>query len=154
MFLMILSNIWKVRMIMIKTDEFVTEVSGISSLSELLSADLGKPCLLIVHGSSSLSADVHDEELKSFFKNAPYITALADNEPDSDIAALFDMVIPSGDTSEYTAKLFKDKTKWQAEQINACFITARNGSQADILDCESKAFFRLMAEKNGGSINE
>ena len=138
----------------IKTDEFVTEVSGIASLSELKGAELGKPCMLIVQGDGSLSADKSDKALDDFFMNAPYITALAADSPSEDAASRFDMVIPAGDTREYTAKLFKDKTKWQADQINTCFIAARKGSQADILDCESRAFYRLMAEKNGGSDNE
>ena len=131
----------------IKTDEFVTEVSGIASLSELKDAELGTPCMLIVQGSDSLSADSSDKALDDFFLNAPYITALAADSPSGDAASRFDMVIPAGDTSEYTAQLFKDKT-------NACFIAARKGSQADILDCESRAFYRLMAAKNGGSDNE
>ncbi len=138
----------------IKTDEFVTEVSGIASLSELKDAELGTPCMLIVQGSDSLSADSSDKALDDFFLNAPYITALAADSPSGDAASRFDMVIPAGDTSEYTAQLFKDKTKWQADQINACFIAARKGSQADILDCESRAFYRLMAAKNRGSDNE
>ena len=61
----------------IKTDEFVTEVSDIASLSELKDAELGTPCMLIVQGSDSLSADRSDKALDGFFLNAPYITALA-----------------------------------------------------------------------------
>ena len=138
---------------MIKTDEFVTEVNGIASLSELTEADLGDPCLLIVHGGS-ISADSSDSKISEFFTNAPFVTALADDEPDSSISGLFDMVIPTEDISGFTAKLFKDKTRFQAEQINTCFISARKGSQSDILDCESKAFYRLLADKMGGSSNE
>ena len=137
----------------IKNDEFVTEASGIASLSELTEADLGTPCMLIVHGSG-ISADISDEKIRDFFVNAPFVTALADDEPDNSISELFDMVIPTEDISGFTAKLFKDKTRFQAEQINTCFIAARKGSQADILDCESRAFYRLLADKMGGSSNE
>ena len=137
----------------IKTDGFVTEVSGIASLDELTEAELGDPCLLIVHADSSISAG-SSAKTPEFFANAPFVTALADNEPGSSISGLFDMVIPAGDTGEFTAKLFKDKTKFQAEQINSCFIAARRGSQEDILDCESKAFYRLLADKTGGGSDE
>lgn len=137
----------------IRTDEFVTEVSDIASLSELPDAELGDPCLLIVHGSG-ISADGTDSAAADLLTNAPFVTALADDEPDNSIAELFDMVIPTDDISGFTAKLFKDKTRFQAKQINTCFIAARKGSQADILDCESRAFYRLLADKIGGSSNE
>ena len=137
----------------IKTDEFVTEVSGIASLDELPEAELGTPCLLIVHVNGSISAG-NSNKTSEFFVNAPFVTALADNEPDSSISGFFDMVIPAENTGEFTAKLFKDKTRFQAEQINTCFIAARKGSQSDILDCESKAFYRLLADKTGGSSDE
>ena len=60
-------------------------------LSELTSADLGEPCLLIVHDNGSMRAGDEAEEV-SFFSDLPYITALASDEPYADIAKFFDIV--------------------------------------------------------------
>ena len=137
----------------INIKEYVTEVSGISSLSELIGADLGSPCMLIVKGGS-ISTDAGNSELDGFFRNAAYLTALADNEPSEELAKRFDMVISADEADEWTERLFKDKTKWAADQITACFVKARTGTAEEVLDCESRAFYRLMAVKNGGSSNE
>ena len=113
----------------INIKEFTTEVSGISSLNELTGAELGTPCLLIVMGSN-ISADTDNADLDGFFRNAPFLTALADDAPSEELSKRFDMVIPT------------------------CFIKARTGTAEEVLDCESRAFYRLMAVKNGGSSNE
>lgn len=133
--------------------EYVTEVSGITSLGELIGADLGSPCMLIVHGSS-ISADIDNKDIVDFLTNIQCVTALADDEPSEELSELFDMVIPEDGIDEWTARLFKDKSKWAADQITACFVKARTGTAEEVLDCESRAFYRLMAVKNGGSSNE
>ena len=137
----------------INIKEYTSEISGIASLSELMGAELGSPCLLIVSGGN-ISAEADNTALDDFFRNAPFLTALADDQPSEELAKRFDMVIPTEGIDEWTARLFKDKTKWAADQITACFINARTGTAAEVLDCESRAFYRLMAVKNGGSSNE
>ena len=137
----------------INIKEYTTEISGIASLSELMGAELGSPCLLIVSGGN-ISAEADNTALDDFFRNAPFLTALADDQPSEELAKRFVMVIPTEGIDEWTARLFKDKTKWAADQITACFIKARTGTAAEVLDCESRAFYRLMAVKNGGSSNE
>ena len=132
--------------------EYTTEVSGVTSLSQLLVEDLGSPCLLIVK-ESRITSDV-SSDIRKFFKNASFLTALADDAPTQELAELFDMVIPAEGIGEWTERLFKDKTKWASDQITACFVKARTGTAEEILDCESRAFYRLMAVKNGGSSNE
>ena len=107
--------------------------------------------MLIVYGGGALSAD------GSFPADTPFITAYAAAEDEcvsDSIRKAFDLVISAEGTDEYVEKLFKDKTKMKINEINKCFITARNGSQEDVLTCESKAFYRLMAVKNGGGSDE
>ena len=132
--------------------EYTTEISGLTSLGALLDAELGSPCLLIVK-NSKISGDISDD-VRDFFTKAPFLTALADDKPSEELAELFDMVIPAEGIDEWTARLFKDKSKWAADQITACFVKARTGTAAEVLDCESRAFYRLMAVKNGGGSNE
>lgn len=135
----------------IEKKEFVTEISGAASLSELCenTAELGSPCMLIVHTDGSLSADAE------FPCDIPFITAAAVSGDISDeLRSRFDLVIPEEETIAFTEKLFKDKTPGQVKEINKCFIAARKGTQEDILECESRAFYRLMAAKNGGGCNE
>lgn len=132
--------------------EYTTEISGMTSLSALLGAELGNPCLLIVK-NSRISGGISDD-IRDFFTKAPFLTVLADDEPSEELAELFDMVIPAEGIDEWTARLFKDKSKWAADQITACFVKARTGSASEVLDCESRAFYRLMAVKNGGGSNE
>lgn len=138
----------------IKTEikEYTTEVSGLISLGTLLDAELGSPCLLIVK-DSKISGDI-SSDIRAFFTKAPFLTALADDAPSEELTALFDMVIPSEGIDEWTARLFKEKSKWAADQITACFVKARTGTAAEVLDCESRAFYRLMAAKIGGGRNE
>ena len=136
----------------IEIKEYTTEVSGMTSLSELLDSELGSPCLLIVKNSKITGGISND--IRDFFTKASFLTALAEDEPSEELAELFDMVIPAEGIDEWTARLFKDKSKWAADQITACFVKARTGTAAEVLDCESRAFYRLMAVKNGGGSNE
>lgn len=133
--------------------DLVTEVREAQSLSQVCgdTAVLGQPCMLIVYGSADFAADA------SFPEDIPFITAFAADDTDSvsgDVRNAFDLIIAAETADEYTEKLFKDKTAKQIHEINKCFIAARTGSQEDILACESRAFYRLMAEKNGGAGNE
>ena len=124
-------------------NKLYTDVSNVDKLSKLICADLGEPCLLIVHDNSSLQ--VGDEaNVCSFFSDLPYITALASDKPYTDIAKFFDIVIPTVKVGEYADNLFKDKTEFQIREITSCFVTARNGSTDDILNAESRAFYRLI----------
>ena len=133
--------------------EFVTEVRGAGSVSEICGAaeSLGEPCMLIVYGGEGFDCE------GGFPADVPFITAYAASEGETvsdGIRAAFDLVISAEGVDEYTGKLFKDKSKWAVNEINKCFIAARKGSQEDILTCESRAFYRLMAAKNGGGSNE
>lgn len=135
----------------IENKGFITEVRDAVSVSELCMSikDLGEPCMLIVYMNSSM---VQDAEFPS---DLPFITAAAvSGDAECSAAKVFDLVIPEEDTAAFTEKLFKDKTEEQIREINKCFIAARKGSQEDILECESRAFYRLMAAKNGGGSNE
>lgn len=129
--------------------EFVTEVFELASAEELRSAQLGEPCLLIVHGD----AVTNTAGLADYLANAHCMTALAAAKPSAELAAMFDLVISPEGIAGYTAELFKDMTKKQAAEITGCFVTARHGSTREVLDAESRAFFRLIAEKTGGNAN-
>ena len=134
-----------------KTDT-VTEISEISGLSCLEGADIGSPALLIVHISGNVGTD---ESIRNFFLNAPFITAAAGSPSDGSLSGLFDLVITEEEAAELPEKLYKDKSLRQINEINDIFIAARKGaSQEELLTMESKAFYRLMAEKNGGGSNE
>ena len=138
----------------IDSGEFVTFVTGAESVSELLGSmeSLGSPCVLIVKTDASFSADA------AFPADIPFITAIAADEGQLPEKAgdVFDILLTSEEAEGYAEKLFKDKTKFQADQITACFIAARQGK--DVLGCASRAFYRLMEVKNnsaeGGSTNE
>jgi hypothetical protein len=134
-------------------NELYTEVSKVDMLSELNSADLGEPCLLIVHDNGSMRAS-DEAEVVNFFSDLPYITALASDEPYADIAKFFDIVIPAEKACEYAENLFKDKTAFQIREITSCFVTARNGSINDVLDAESSAFYRLIKHISMGEQDE
>jgi len=137
-------------MMKIEIKNAVTEVRDTSSVSEILScgSELGEPCLLIVFPGKDFSAD------EPFPPETPYMTAIAaDEDKAQEYRSAADLVIPAGDVDGYTEKLFKDKSLSQIREITACFTAARNGSQEYVLARESKAFYRLMAEKNGGSSN-
>lgn len=137
----------------IEKEEFVTKISNADSIKEINASrdELGSPCMLIVYGI----ADLNTEE--GFPADTPFITAFAADDTknvSSSVRNCFDLVISTENADEYVQKLFKDKSRSQINEINACFIAARSGSQEDVLSCESKAFYRLMAEKNGGAGNE
>ena len=137
----------------IEKEEFVTKISNADSIKEINAAreELGSPCMLIVYGI----ADLNTEE--GFPADTPFITAFAADDTEnvsSSVRNCFDLVISTENADEYVRNLFKDKSRSQINEINACFIAARNGSQEVVLSCESKAFYRLMAEKNGGAGNE
>ena len=135
----------------IEKKEFVTEVRDAISVSELCKSikEFGEPCMLIVYMNSSMVQDA------GFPSDLPFITAAAvKGDEERSASKVFDLVIPAEDTEAFTEKLFKDKTKEQIMEINKCFIAARKGSQEEILECESRAFYRLMAAKNGGSSND
>ena len=135
----------------IEKKEFITEEWEAASLSELC-ADIkayGEPCMLLVHTGAAISKDA------AFPCDTPFITAAAvSGEADSELTSCFDLVIPEEESEAFTEKLFKDKTPFQVREINKCFIAARKGTQEEILECESRAFYRLMAAKNGGGCNE
>lgn len=137
---------------MIEQTEFITEVRGLSELSELVTAQLGDPCLVIVYDDASMVIEPN-EALSAFFENAPFLTAFATDRPTEALRVLFDIVIPSEGAADYAAALFKDQSKKQAKEITSCFLTARKGTQAEILEAESRAFYRLISEKKGGNAN-
>ena len=127
-------------------NEFYAEISGISALSELVGIQFGQPSLVIIKGDGISSVgDIN--AVTEFFRNAPFMTALAADAPDENISRFFDMVIPAENIGDYTHKLFKDKNPKQVAAITACFTAARNYNADKVLECESKAFYRLMAEK-------
>ncbi len=137
----------------INKKEFVTEASEVIALSELCEniGALGQPCLLMIRPAEVMSLDAE------FPDDTPFITAIVlktDEGFSEDMYKHFDLVVNEEEADEYADKLFKDKSRKQIEEINRCFITARKSSQEDILECESRAFYRLMADKNGGGSNE
>ncbi|MBQ4466190.1 MAG: hypothetical protein II916_09545 [Oscillospiraceae bacterium] len=104
---------------MIEQTEFTTEVRGLTNLSELVTAQLGDPCLVIVYGDASMEIELNDA-LSAFFENAPFLTALASDHLTDAARALFDIVIPSEGAADYAAALFKDQSRKQAKEITSC----------------------------------
>lgn len=136
----------------ITKNENTTEIRDISDLTSLAGADIGSPALLIVYMTENTSAG---ESAKEFFRNAPFITVAAGDISNADVLSLFDLSVSEDDAAELPGKLYKDKSRSQIDEINAIFIAARKGaSQEELLTMESKAFYRLMADKNGGGSNE
>ena len=134
-----------------KTDT-LTEIREISDLGSLAGADIGSPALLIVYTDDNVGTD---DNIRDFFLNAPFITAAAGVTQGSSTASLFDLVLTVEEAQELPEKLFKDKSRRQINEINDIFIAARKGaSQEELLTMESRAFYRLMADKNGGGSNE
>ena len=133
--------------------DFYTQISTLASLDELPSADIGKPCLLIVRDNGGIKTG-DEGAVRDFFRKAPFVTALASNEPDAGVSGFFDMVIPAEGVEDYAAEIFKDKSPMQIREITGCFTAARNGSSQDVLDAESRAFYRLIASITGGIANE
>jgi len=139
---------------------YAVKVSDIASLYELTSASakLDSACLVIVYPDSNTVIGNSSEEIssvKEFLTNANFVSAAAcSSDTDEKLTALFDLKIDSDEVDEYVEKLFKDKTKKQITEINACFTASRTASAEKVLEIESRAFYRLMADKNGGNSNE
>lgn len=144
----------------ITNNEITAKVSQISSLYQLLEnkEQLGEPCLLLICTDSSTVLGADDKEktaVKDFLADAQFISAIvSEGEPSEELRAAADLCIKSEEADEYIKKLFKDKTKKQIQEINACFTAARKAPAEKVLEIESRAFYRLMADKNGGAANE
>lgn len=144
----------------ITADDIVTKVCQLSSLYQLSQEreQLGEPCLLLMYvgdGTVLGSDDSEKAEAARFLAEADFMTAVVSEGDISDeLASAADLVLRADETDEYVAKLFKDKTKKQIKEINACFIKARTAPAEEVLATESRAFYRLMADKNGGNSNE
>ena len=144
----------------IANKDIITEVCQISSLYQLLDQreQLGEPCLIMIFVNSKTVLGSNDTEkaaVRSLLSNAPFMSAIvSDDEISDELSSAADLVLKASNAQEYTEKLFKDKTKKQVAEITACFTAARKGSAEDVLNVESRAFYRLMADKNGGNSNE
>ena len=143
----------------INKTEITTTICQLSSLYQLLEnkEQLGEPCLLLIHTDNGTVLGSDDSEkaaVRKFLAEAPFMSAVVSDSADSELADAADMFIKAEEADEYVEKLFKDKTKKQIQEINACFIAAKKAPAAEVLDIESRAFYRLMAEKNGGNSNE
>ena len=143
----------------INKTEITTTICQLSSLYQLLEnkEQLGEPCLLLIHTDNGTVLGSDDSEkaaVRKFLSEAPFMSAVVSDSADSELADAADMFIKAEEADEYVEKLFKDKTKKQIQEINACFIAAKKAPAAEVLDIESRAFYRLMAEKNGGNSNE
>lgn len=144
----------------INKNEITAKVSQISSLYQLLDSkeQLGEPCLLLIYTDSSTVLGADDSEksaVKAFLSDAQFMSAIvSEGEPSEELRAAADMCIKADEADEFVEKIFKDKTKKQIQEINACFIAARKAPAEKVLELESRAFYRLMADKNGGGANE
>lgn len=144
----------------INKNEITAKVSQISSLYQLLDSkeQLGEPCLLLIYTDSSTVLGADDSEksaVKAFLSDAQFMSAIvSEGEPSEELKAAADMCIKAEEADEFVEKIFKDKTKKQIQEINACFIAARKAPAEKVLELESRAFYRLMADKNGGGANE
>ena len=144
----------------ISKTEIITSVCQISSLYQLLGSkeQLGEPCLLLILTDSSTVLGADDSEkaaVREFLSEAPFMSAVvSESGADSELSSAADMSIKAEEADEYVEKLYKDKTKKQIQEINACFTAARKSPAEEVLGIESRAFYRLMADKNGGSSNE
>ena len=141
-------------------NEITARVSQISSLYQLLEnkEQLGEPCLLLIYTDSSTVLGADDSEksaVKTFLTDAQFMSAVvSEGEPSEELKAAADMCIKAEEADEFVEKIFKDKTKKQIQEINACFTAARKAPAEKVLEIESRAFYRLMADKNGGGANE
>ncbi len=139
---------------------YAVKVTDISSLYELVGAaeQLSSACLVIVYPQSSTVVGNTEEEIsavRELLRSADFITAAAfDDDADEKLAHEFDLRLKSSEVDEYVEKLFKDKAEKQIKEINACFTASRTAPAEKVLEIESKAFYRLMADKNGGNSNE
>lgn len=144
----------------INKNEITAKVSQISSLYQLLDSkeQLGEPCLLLIYTDSSTVLGADDSEksaVKAFLSDAQFMSAIvSEGEPSEELRGAADMCIKAEEADEFVEKIFKDKTKKQIQEINACFTAARKAPAEKVLELESRAFYRLMADKNGGGANE
>ncbi|SEH84939.1 hypothetical protein SAMN02910265_03029 [Ruminococcus flavefaciens] len=144
----------------VNNNGYAVKVTDISSLYELVGSaeQLSNACLVIVYPQISTVVGNSEEEIsavRELLKNAGFITAAAfDDDTDEQLAHEFDLRLKSSEVDEYVEKLFKDKTEKQIKEINACFTASRTAPAEKVLEIESKAFYRLMADKNGGNSNE
>ena len=144
----------------INKNEITAKVSQISSLYQLLDSkeQLGEPCLLLIYTDSSTVLGADDSEksaVKAFLSDAQFMSAIvSEGEPSEELRAAADMCIKAEEADEFVEKIFKDKTKKQIQEINACFTAARKAPAEKVLELESRAFYRLMADKNGGGSDE
>lgn len=144
----------------INKNEITAKVSQISSLYQLLDSkeQLGEPCLLLIYTDSSTVLGADDSEksaVKAFLSDAQFMSAIvSEGEPSEELRAAADMCIKAEEADEFVEKIFKGKTKKQIQEINACFTAARKAPAEKVLELESRAFYRLMADKNGGGANE
>lgn len=143
-----------------KTNPYIAKVSQISSLFQLTEEKelLNNFCFVIVFPQDVAVIGNNAEEIsavKEFFVNAPFMTAIAcDETTEETFASIFDIRLNTTEVEEYTEKLFKDKTQRQIMEINACFTASRTFTAEKVLELESKAFYRLMTDKNGGNSHE
>jgi hypothetical protein len=144
----------------INKNEITAKFSQISSLYQLLDSkeQLGEPCLLLIYTDSSTVLGADDSEksaVKAFLSDAQFMSAIvSEGEPSEELRAAADMCIKAEEADEFVEKIFKDKTKKQIQEINACFTAARKAPAEKVLELESRAFYRLMADKNGGGSDE
>ena len=144
----------------INKNEITAKVSQISSLYQLLDSkeQLGEPCLLLIYTDSSTVLGADDSEksaVKAFLSDAQFMSAIvSEGEPSEELRAAADMYIKAEEADEFVEKIFKDKKKKQIQEINACFTAARTAPAEKVLEIESRAFYRLMADKNGGGSDE
>lgn len=143
----------------INNNNAVTEILGIDSLYRLINSaeQFGSARLLLIFTQPDTVLGADDAEkkaVKSFLSNAPFMSAVvSDDEISDELISAADLVLKASEINEYTEKLFKDKSFKQISEITACFTAARNSSAEKVLELESKAFYRLMADKNGGNSN-
>lgn len=134
-----------------KQDESITEVYVTDNTAELIrsSKEIGKPALLVIHAEQPLK-DTDDPEAAAYFRNAPYLTALARGEgyEQTESSQPFDFEIAETELEVYLTDLYKDRTPLQIREITRCFTKARSGITEEIMAAESAGFYRLMAEKN------
>lgn len=142
----------------ITKNDITAEVSHIGSLYELLGQreQIGDPCLLIIRADEStvLGADETEKsEVREYLARASFMSAVVSEDNDrSELSEAADMVITPQEAEDFAEKLFKDKTKKQIQEINSCFTAARTATAEEVLGTESRAFYRLMSEKNGGQL--
>lgn len=129
-------------------NEYITEAVVSASLGELVRnpEQIGSPCLLLIHPENILS-DIDDPDIISFFRNAPFLTAVINNNCVNNCDP-FDFSVDESEKESFLSRLFDDKTPLQCREITKCFTASRSGDINDVFTAESVGFYRLMAEKN------